>query len=63
MAELFQLTVSESADQIKQGNLSPVALAQSLLDRIDYLDSSLKAWVTIDREEVLTYRAATGVGG
>ena len=54
MAEPFQLTVSESADQIKQGNLSPVALAQSLLDRIDDLDSSLKAWVTIDREEVLT---------
>ena len=53
MAEPFKLSLAEAADQIRQGRLSPVDLAQSLLDRIDALDPVLKAWVTIDREEVL----------
>ena len=54
MPEPFQLSVAEAAGEIRQGNLSPVELAQSLLARIDALDPSLKAWVTIDREEVLS---------
>ncbi len=54
MTEPFQLSVAEAAGEIRQGNLSPVELAQSLLARIDALDPSLKAWVTIDREEVLS---------
>ena len=49
-----ELTVSQAAQDIKDKKLSPVALAQSLLDRIEATDESLKAWVTIDREEVLT---------
>mgnify|MGYP001260269297 CR=1 FL=1 len=53
MAEPFSLTVAEAAKQIRQRTLSPVTLAQSLLERIDALDPSLRAWVTIDREEVL----------
>ena len=54
MSEPFQLTVAEAAKQIRQGDLSPVTLVQSLLERIDALEPSLKAWVTIDREEVLS---------
>jgi aspartyl-tRNA(Asn)/glutamyl-tRNA(Gln) amidotransferase subunit A len=53
MAEPFRLSLAEAADQIRQGRLSPVDLAQSLLDRIDALEPVLKAWVTMDREEVL----------
>ena len=53
MAEPFGLTVAQAAQQIRQRTLSPVTLAQSLLERIDALDPSLRAWVTIDREEVL----------
>ena len=53
MVEPFRLSLAETADQIRQGQLSPVDLAQSLLDRIDALDPVLKAWVTIDREDVL----------
>ena len=54
MPEPYQLTVSEAAGEIRSGSLSPVELAQSLLSRIDALEPSLRAWVTIDREEVLT---------
>ncbi len=54
MPQPYELTVSQAAQQIKEKNLSPVDLAQALLDRIDATDKDLKAWVTIDREEVLS---------
>ena len=53
MPEPFELSIADAAQQIRSGGLSPVRLAQSLLDRIDELDPALLAWVTIDREEVL----------
>ena len=54
MSKPYELTVSQAAKQIKEKKLSPVDLAQSLLERIDATDKDLQAWVTIDREEVLT---------
>ena len=52
MAEPYELSLSESAQEIASGQLSPVELAQSVLARIDAKEN-LQAWVTIDREEVL----------
>ena len=54
MPELHELSVAEAAAQIRQGTLSPVALAEALLARIDALDGDLQAWVTIDRDAVLS---------
>ena len=53
MAEPYELSLVDAAAQIREGSLSPVALAESLLARIDALDGDLQAWVTIDREAVL----------
>ena len=53
MAEPYELSVVDAAAQIREGSLSPVALAESLLARVDALDGDLQAWVTIDREAVL----------
>ena len=53
MPEPYELSVVQAAEQIRQGTLSPVDLAESLLARIEALEGDLKAWVTIDREEVL----------
>ena len=53
MPEPYELSVTEAAAQIRKGELSPVDLAESLLARIDALNGDLKAWVTIDREDVL----------
>ena len=53
MPEPYELSVVEAASQIREGKLSPVVLAESLLARIDALDDDLQAWVTIDREAVL----------
>lgn len=54
MTDYHRLGVAQTARQVLDRQLSPVSLAQSLLDRIDQFDPSLQGWVTIDREEVLT---------
>lgn len=54
MPELYELSLAEAANKIKSGELSPVDLAEALLNRIDQLEPSLKAWVYLDREAVLT---------
>ena len=53
MAEFFKLTTAEVSEQIRRKELSPVDLAHSLLDRLDTLEPTLHAWLTIDWEEVL----------
>ncbi len=54
MSELHNLGVAAAAKQIRDGQLAAVDLAQALLERIEALDPALQAWVTIDREEVLS---------
>ena len=53
MAELIELTVAEAGKRIRDRETTSVALAESLLDRVDHLDPTLRAWATIDREAVL----------
>ena len=53
MAEPYTLTLSAMIKQIQQRKLSPVKLLESLLQRIDSLEPSLQAWVTIDRKSIL----------
>ena len=53
MAEIYDLTVADAEERIRKRELSSVELAESLLERISGLEPSLKAWVTIDREDVL----------
>jgi len=53
MAEPYELSAAEAARRIVRRDLSPVALAESLLDRINALEPSLKAWVYLDREAAL----------
>ena len=54
MAQPFELSAAEAARQIRRRDLSPVELAESLLARCDALEPSLKAWVYLDREAVLS---------
>jgi aspartyl-tRNA(Asn)/glutamyl-tRNA(Gln) amidotransferase subunit A len=53
MAELYELTAYEAAQRIRQRELSPVALVESLLQRIDALEAKVQAWVTVDRSGAL----------
>ncbi len=54
MAEPYELSLAEAAAQVRVGGLSPVTLAESLLARIEAIDGEIKAWVTIDRDAVLS---------
>ncbi len=53
MTELFDLTIAEAANQIKERKLSPVELMESLLARVDALEATLKVWVTLDADAAL----------
>ena len=54
MSRLHELGVAEAARQIREGRITSVELAESLLERIETYDPELQAWVTVDREEVLS---------
>ncbi len=53
MTEPYTLTLSEMITKIRRRQLSPVKLLESLLQRIDSLEPSLQAWVTIDRKLII----------
>ena len=54
MSQPFELTARQAAQAITKQRLTPVELAESVLGRIEALEPSLKAWVYLDREAVLT---------
>ena len=66
MGELYRLSVTESSEKFRSGELTPTELVEALLDRIAELEPKLDAWVTIDTEgalrsaKVLTREAACG---
>jgi aspartyl-tRNA(Asn)/glutamyl-tRNA(Gln) amidotransferase subunit A len=48
-----RLTLSDAADQIRKTELSPVALVESCLARIQEVDDRIHAWAALDNERVL----------
>jgi len=48
--EPYALTIRDAVIAIKEGNLLCVELLNSCLERIDKLDSEIKAWALVDRE-------------
>ena len=54
MANVEHLMISQLAPLIRTGQLSSVEVVEALLRRIDVLEARLHAWVTIDRQAVLT---------
>ena len=51
--EPYELTIAQASASIATRELSPVALMESVLGRIEKLEPSLKAWVTLDPEAAL----------
>ncbi|MEE8354765.1 MAG: amidase family protein, partial [Candidatus Bathyarchaeia archaeon] len=52
--EPHMLTVAEASRLIREGELTPTRLLESILERIDALEPTLEAWVTMDRERALS---------
>src|SRR6202042_1206388 len=44
------ISIHDAAGQIRSKKLSPESLLESVLARIDQLDSQVHAWVLVDRE-------------
>ena len=53
MSELFELSVTDAAARIREGQLSAVNLMESLLSRTAAMESELKVWVTLDSDAAL----------
>ena len=52
--DLHYLSIAEAAASIKTGALSPVELTQAYLDRIEEHNSTLKAYLTVLRDDALS---------
>ncbi len=48
----YELSLAEASSKIRDGALSPLDLAESLLDRIDEIEPLLEAWVTVNGDQV-----------
>ena len=57
MSELTALTLHETRDLLRQGQVSSVEVTQAYLDRIDILDDSIKAYLHLAPEMALTQAA------
>lgn len=51
--ELYKLSASEAAQQIREGILTPTKLAEALIERIEKIEPSLEAWVTFNPATVM----------
>jgi aspartyl-tRNA(Asn)/glutamyl-tRNA(Gln) amidotransferase subunit A len=51
---LEDLSLTEAASSIREGTLSPVEYAESLFAVMDRIEPSVQAWVSVDRERVLS---------
>jgi aspartyl-tRNA(Asn)/glutamyl-tRNA(Gln) amidotransferase subunit A len=51
--ELWSLTLSEAADLIARGRISPVELTTALLHRIERIEPRLSSFITVTAEEAL----------
>src|SRR5688572_11473037 len=47
------LTLTQAAQHIREGEISPVEYVHSLLSRVDKVDPRIEAWVTLCREQAL----------
>jgi aspartyl-tRNA(Asn)/glutamyl-tRNA(Gln) amidotransferase subunit A len=58
----IQLTLAEASRAIVEGHLSPVALTEAYLDRIDALDGELHSYVLVLRESAIAAARALAAG-
>ncbi len=58
----YMMTLMEATTAIKEGTLTPLSLAESLLERIQRTEPEIHAWVTIDPVKALTDAENTSTG-
>ncbi len=53
-SEIWALSIAETATQVESGGLSPVAIVEACLQRIDSVGSSLDAFITLTAEQAMS---------
>ena len=53
-SDIWALSIAETASQVENGGLSPVAIVESCLQRIDSVGSSLDAFITLTAERAMS---------
>jgi aspartyl-tRNA(Asn)/glutamyl-tRNA(Gln) amidotransferase subunit A len=53
VAELWRLTISEAAELLRRGEISAVALTRAHLERIEAVEGSVRAFVTVTDQQAL----------
>ncbi len=53
MNELYYLTIREASELLRNGKLSPVELTRAFLERIEKLDGTLQAYITVLPESAM----------
>ena len=56
-SSLYQLTITEALHSMRAGELTSVELTRSLLDRINAVDGSIKAYLTVTPDRALEQAA------
>ena len=56
-ADLKTLTVHAAADMLAAGEISSVELCKAYIERIDQVDSQVKAFLKLDREDIFKHAA------
>ncbi len=59
--KLHSLTISEARSYIEKGEISPVELTNAVLNRIAAVENSVKAFVTLTKENAVASAKAAGV--
>jgi len=65
----YELTIAQAMDKMEAGELTAVELTESCLARVEEVDSSLQAFITVDREGALDQarnadrKRSEGMGG
>ena len=52
--DLCYLSIGEAAELLREGELSPVELTRAFLDRIEHLDATLQAYITLMPERAMS---------
>ena len=53
MAELWQLSIAEAAEMLRRRDISSIELTRAHLDRIEQVEGSVRAFVTVTEDQAL----------
>ena len=60
--KLYEMTAHELQDRMKKGEVTPLDISKSILERIDDMDKKIKAFISVDKERMIK-KASSAISG